>query len=292
MQIFRQNILNTFGEKGKKWLVDLPLIVEKTCSRWKLSYLEPVDNMTYNYVAKAIANNGLPVVLKISCDEKLVHDEMQALKHFEGHGSINLMDYDKSNQALLLQQAIPGTTLKTYYPVEAEFVMDCYASTIHKLHSKPLQHMHHFPHVDDWLKSIDSVRSDRIPEPLLKKAIRLKNAMSNTPGKLVVLHGDLHHDNILKDGDQWLAIDPKGIIGESEFEAAAFDFIHETELKEDHEIKKLFEKRSELLAKKSKLDLRRLRDWTFVRLILAAAWCIEDKGDPSWDLKMAAKLFG
>jgi len=38
----------------------------------------------------------------------------------------------------------------------------------------------------------------------------------------VVLHGDLHHFNILSSGDRWLAIDPKGIIGEPEFEPAAY----------------------------------------------------------------------
>jgi streptomycin 6-kinase len=38
----------------------------------------------------------------------------------------------------------------------------------------------------------------------------------SSPCKQLVLHGDLHHDNILNDGNDWLTIDPKGIIGEAE----------------------------------------------------------------------------
>jgi streptomycin 6-kinase len=37
----------------------------------------------------------------------------------------------------------------------------------------------------------------------------------------VVLHGDLHHYNILSSGDQWKAIDPKGVIGEPVYETGA-----------------------------------------------------------------------
>jgi streptomycin 6-kinase len=41
------------------------------------------------------------------------------------------------------------------------------------------------------------------------------------PRDPVVLHGDLHHDNVLDGGARgWLAIDPKGLIGERAFEFA------------------------------------------------------------------------
>src|SRR5438067_1309862 len=38
----------------------------------------------------------------------------------------------------------------------------------------------------------------------------------------VLLHGDLHHENILAAARQpWLAIDPKGVVGEPAYEAGA-----------------------------------------------------------------------
>ncbi|MGF7005852.1 aminoglycoside phosphotransferase family protein [Aminobacter sp. BE322] len=40
------------------------------------------------------------------------------------------------------------------------------------------------------------------------------------PYELRVLHGDLHHDNILLGARGWLAIDPKGLLGDPGFDAA------------------------------------------------------------------------
>nr|WP_302473958.1 aminoglycoside phosphotransferase family protein [Legionella sp. PL877] len=104
---------------------------------------------------------------------------------------------------------------------------------------------------------------------------------------MIFLHGDLHHDNILKHGNGWLSIDPKGVVGEAEFEIAAFDFMYISELTSTKDVKNVFAKRLELLAQKSGLDAQRIKDWLFVRLILMAAWLTEDNGDPSWAIKLA-----
>lgn len=290
MQKLTQNITGIFGTKGKIWLDHLPFIVERLRVRWNLSQLVPVDNMTYNYVVKAITNDNRRVILKIGCDDKSIEHERLALEHFEGNGSIKLIDDDKEYHALLLQQAVPGITLKSFYPAQADFVIDRYAETMKKLHAKPLPESHHFAHIRDWLTAIDSVDSRLIPENLLKKAIRLKKELLGYPGQQIVLHGDLHHDNILNDGNDWLAIDPKGIIGEPEFEAAAFDFIHNAETTNALDVQKLFGERAARLAQKSNLSLQRIKNWVFVRLILAAAWSIEDKSDPGRDIEQARRL--
>ena len=40
---------------------------------------------------------------------------------------------------------------------------------------------------------------------------------------LVLLHGDLHHDNILRKGDRdWVVIDPQGVVGAGFLEAGRF----------------------------------------------------------------------
>lgn len=105
------------------------------------------------------------------------------------------------------------------------------------------------------------------------------------------MHGDLHHDNILKHGNDWLAIDPKGVIGDREFEIAAFDFMYVSELANITDSKSIMEQRIEVLAQKSKLDAQRIKDWVFVRLILMAAWLLEDNDDPNWAIKLAEQLF-
>lgn len=292
MHKLTQNVINIAGEDGKTWIASLPDTVRILTDYWKLSNLVPVDNMSFNYVIKAVCNTNQPAVLKIGFDASVITDEKRALIYFDGNASVRLIDYNEKYNALLLEQAIPGASLKSLYPDNDKFVIDCYADTVQKLHNKLLTNRHDFRHISDWLKKLDEFKSDQLPEHLLQKAIHLKNVLLTSMRKEVLLHGDLHHDNVLKNGDSWLTIDPKGIIGEPEFEIAAFDFIHSTELRNNFEIKKLFLSRIKMVAERSNLSAERIRDWVLVRLVLSAVWYIEDNGDPGFTIKLAEILTG
>lgn len=286
-----KNMTAIFGKKGQSWLTRLPTIVETLTSYWKLTNLIPVDNMTFNYVAKATLQTRQPVVLKISNDIKSFENERQALQFFNGEGSVQLIDFHEKYHALLLQQAIPGTTLKSLYTSQPEYVMDRYVQTMQTLHHKALPKKHTYSHIHDWLQAIDRLTPNHhFPSKLLNKAIDLKNNLLASMTDNIFLHGDLHHDNILQNGNQWLAIDPKGVIGEQAFEIAAFDFMYVSELANSTNLKPLFDSRVAVLAHKANLDQQRIKDWVFVRLILMAAWLIEDNGNPSWALKLAEQL--
>ena len=290
MNTLEQNIINIGGEEGKCWIANLPSIINKLAVEWKLNHIVPVNNMTFNYVAKAITSTNQPVVLKISCDEKNITQEMRALQYFDGNGSIQFISHHPMYHALLLQQAIPGTTLKSLYPSQIEYVMDSYIDTMKKLHSKVLSNISNFCHIRDWLSAIDNIPAQACPTPLKEKAIALKNRLIASSKEEVFLHGDLHHDNILKNKDCWLAIDPKGVVGDAEFEIAAFDFMYVNELANKNEVKNIVENRINMLARKAHLNPQRIKDWVFVRLILMAAWYVEDGGNPYWSLKLAEAL--
>lgn len=290
MEKLKNNIINIYGDVGKNWLNNLSFILDTLSIKWNLSNLIPVTNMSYNYVTKAVMFPNKPVVLKISCDKKSILNELQALKDFDGVGTIEIIDYDIKYHALLLQQAIPGQVLKSIYPEQTIFVIDCYVDVINKLHSKSLLKTYQYRHIKDWLAAIDNCKSKQVPKFLLEKAISLKNKLLESLTQQKLLHGDLHLENILQNGSEWVAIDPKGIIGEPEFEVAAFDFILNKELNDALNIKNIFEERTGMLAHKSNLNLSRIKEWIFVRLILFAVWAIQDHSDPNWAINLANTL--
>ena len=290
MNTLKRNIINIFGEQGKDWLANLPRIVDELAAYWELSDIAPVDNMTFNYVAKATMSANQPVILKISCDEKSIANEFQALKYFNGSGSIQLIAHHETYHALLLQQAVPGITLKSLYSSQPDYVMDCYVGTMKKLHDKQLSNKNEYRHIKEWLSAIDHLSDAACPVHLIRKARDLKNQLLDSITTEIFLHGDLHHDNILQHGDQWLAIDPKGIVGDAEFEIAAFDFMYINELANQNNVKNIFAERVNLVAQKTKLHSQRIKDWVFVRLILMAAWHVEDNGNPGWAIRLAEVL--
>ena len=271
MKVIKQNIISIYGIKGEEWLQEIPQIVSQLAKLWNLSSMSEVDNMTFNYIVKAMRYRDIPVVVKIGCDKQLIIDELKTLRHFNGYGSIQVIDYSPEYNALLLTQAIPGESLKFY----GEDKIDIYIEVMHKLHSMAMPQENGYEHIKDWLIALDEAVG--IPDKLLDKAISIKNKLLETPRKEYILHGDLHHDNIIQNGEDWLAIDPKAIIGEAEFEIAAFDSIDIEEL--------------HILAEKSGLEAERVIDWVFVRLALSAAWTIEDNGNPSIYIELLEKLW-
>lgn len=59
-------------------------------------------------------------------------------------------------------------------------------------------------------------------ESLYVETAAVAERLLSNPHELRVLHGDLHHDNILHGERGWLVIDPKGILGDPGFDAANF----------------------------------------------------------------------
>jgi streptomycin 6-kinase len=117
-----------------------------------------------------------------------------------------------------------------------------------------------------------------IPRPLLESAQRVHSRMAESQSRPRLLHGDLHHYNVLRDEERgWLAIDPKGVFGEMEYEVGA-------SLRNPYERPELFtdpsviERRVNCFARVLHLDASRILAWAFAQAVLAAIWVVEDGG--------------
>jgi streptomycin 6-kinase len=102
----------------------------------------------------------------------------------------------------------------------------------------------------------------------------------------VVLHGDIHHGNVLDGGDRgWLAIDPKGLLGER-----TFDFVNI--LRNPDAAAALapgrFDRQVEVLAAAASVERRRLLDWTLAFAGLSAAWHLAAGTPADLDFAVAA----
>jgi len=102
----------------------------------------------------------------------------------------------------------------------------------------------------------------------------------------------LHLENIVQHGDDWVIIDPKGIIGEVAFEAAAFDLLSDEELKlENSKIQDILNRRIKKLALALDIDSARLLAWVYLRVVISVQWFIEDNGDPSKMMRLMQLIY-
>ena len=147
---------------------------------------------------------------------------------------------------------------------------------------RPVPPDHTFPTVARWAKGMQRLRAEfgggtgPFPSRLVEKAERLFADLLGSMNAPVLLHGDLHHWNILAaERRPWLAIDPKGIAGEPAYEVGA---LLRNRLDAGPDIRRLTMRRVDQLAEALGFDRKRLWAWCLAQAVLSAWWSYEDHG--------------
>jgi streptomycin 6-kinase len=220
--------------------------------------------------------DGRRVVLKLA---KQAGDESHVgvvLRAFEGDGAVRV--YESETGAVLMERLEPGEPLVNVARRGAdEEATTILAQVIERLadHTAPKE----CPTVADWGHGFDRyVQSgnQQVPRDLVTAGHRLYQDLVASQGTTMLLHGDLQHYNVLFDRERcWIAIDPKGVIGELEYELGAL-------LRNPVEQPPLFasrstiERRLEILCNALNLDHLRVLKWSFAQAVLSAIWDVED----------------
>jgi streptomycin 6-kinase len=110
------------------------------------------------------------------------------------------------------------------------------------------------------------------------KADHAARELLAAPRDVVVLHGDLHHENLLDGGARgWLVIDPKGLIGERGFEYANLFRNPDIDIAL---APGRMSRQVDIVAERAGLDRTRLLTWILAYAGLGAAWSLSSGGDP------------
>lgn len=144
-----KNIINIYGQVGKKWLDNLPSLLAHYAKKWQLTVKDCFINASFNVVAEVILDNGRFAILKCGVPSKEFINEVTALQHFNGVGSVKLLDTEAGAGIMLLEKLVPGTLLEEI-PDETQSVITS-VELMHKLH-RPCQETALFPSLADWFQ--------------------------------------------------------------------------------------------------------------------------------------------
>jgi streptomycin 6-kinase len=217
-----------------------------------------------------------PVVLKVL---RQPGDEWrcgEVLDEFDGRGMVRVYEY--IDGAVLLERLSPGTSLASIaLGGRDEEAIDVITDVIQRM-SHPGE-ARGFATVEDWGKGFQryiASRDNQIPRGLVEEGQHLYSDLCASQQDIRLLHGDLQHYNILFDRERgWIAIDPKGVVGEIEYEIGASlrNPVEKPELFASTEAVQWRLKRYE---SKLKLDSNRALGWSFAQAVLSAVWTVED----------------
>jgi streptomycin 6-kinase len=281
---FARTMVEVYGDEGAAWLNELPALIAELERRWSLTVLPPYA-LSYNYVAPAVRADGTPVVLKVRFPGDGPLTEIAALRLYDGHGMVKLLEADPDRGAFVLERLAPGAPLATMVPIDDERATSIAAEVIRQLWQGPAGAPPADPlygTITDWAEGMQRMRAyfggttGPFPRALVEQAESLFTELLASQAAPVLLHGDLHHENILSaERAPWLAIDPQGIVGEPAYEVGALLRNHVLELPNPGRV---MARRVDQLAEQLGFDRARVRGWGLAQAVLSAWWSIEDHG--------------
>ncbi len=256
-----------------------------------LSNVQPVPNLSYNFVAFARRGDE-GVVLKIGVPNRELKSEMAALRLFNGAGACRLIGHDQEKCFLLLERLRPGKMLSTLKDDnEATHI----AVQVMQNLWRPVPEHNEFIQLSDWFSGLKKIRphfggdTGPFPKELLERVESLLPELF-ADQNIKLMHGDFHHFNVLSSERGWLAIDPKGVIGPAGYEIGPFMLNPLNSISDDHQFKVCAERRADILSERLGFEREKIIMWSTAHAVLSAWWGLED--DTGWECPMhCAKMF-
>jgi len=244
-------------------------------ARWQLAADGDVRD-TPSGAVLFVRRGAQPLVLKIvgAAGEELLASP--AYEYFSGHGAVTLVAQD--GRALLLERIAPGHALTDMVVAGdddgATAVLCDVMRALHRDAPPPAE----LATVEDWGADLsqDHPAGGPLPLALVSRAAAVFDELCRSQGPRVCLHGDLHHDNVLRDARRgWLAIDPKGVIGERAYECGAF-LRNPTDDPARFADPTIIDRRVRIACERLGLDRARVIGWCFAQAVLSAVWALQD----------------
>ena len=254
------------GLRRGVWLERVPDLVEACVEEWRLRLGDPYVAGAAGHAVRADLPDGTPAVLKLIFPHREGEHEAAALVLLDGDGAVRLLEHDAKRWAMLIERCEPGTPLADAGPETALDVLIELLPRLWKTAGEPFM-----PLADEaawWVEGLPG-EWERLGRPferrLLDAAIDALQSLSVSQGEQVLLHQDLHGDNVLAaQRECWLMIDPKPLTGEREFAIAPI--VRSPEL--GHSRRDVLH-RFDRLTSELGLDRERARGWAIGQTI---AW--------------------
>ena len=255
------------SEPGRAWLDSLPQRVAACLEHWRLVLGEPYPNAFVSFTVPVRLPDGGDAVLKIPFPDRESEHEALALETWRGDAAVMVLENDPELGAFLIERCVPGTHLSKVGQQEALTVLAGLLPRLWKPATAPP--FRALAEEATWWASRLRERWESagkpFPDRLLDVALGALHTLPATQGEQVLLHQDLHGDNVLSARrEPWLVIDPKPLVGEREFGLApiirSFEFGHD---------RRAVIERLDALTSALGLDRERARLWCLAQTV---AW--------------------
>lgn len=238
-----------------------------------------------------VLHRDSPAVLKISYPHLGLVHEPHALAWWNGAGAVLLHERDDTNFAMVLELASQSTLADLDDADEAVATAGRLARRLAVPAPPGLPRLRN--HAAQWwgdeIREGDEQLSQLLPRRVVETALATVEELGPDQPETLV-HGDLHFDNVLRaEREPWLAIDPKGYVGDPAYDAIKMLRGHTDHLFDTGNLKAALLRRIAIFSEAAELDRARVRRWAQMRAVMSAQWGRQN-GDPPRLVNIAEQI--
>ncbi len=269
---FISNIKEIYLETGDQWLRDIPVKINELGLEWDFEITRVMPHLSYSFVA-LVKYQGDDAIIKMAPSDQCLEQEIQCLSGFQ-KDSPTIFHFDKRNNAALMEYIHPGDSLKKL--VRAGYDDQATRIICNIIRELRFQNKINYPfkHLSELAKDLN-ILIGHFDKKLLDKAIYLFQELTQDRSQDILLHGDLHHDNILSSGNDWKIIDPHGYIGDPVAEVGAMIRNPYDCFPDNMSLKKILARRLSILNDELSYGSEHINAWCYCISVLSVAWTYE-----------------
>lgn len=255
------------GPTGADWVATVPRLLDEALDRWRLSVDgEPRAGRTA--VVVPVVRDGVPLALKVTWPHPEGQHEALVLRTWNGVGAVRLVAALPSAGALLLERLDAAADLSDLWVDEACEVVGGLLARLQVAAPPQLPRLAEYlaPHLERM------AARPAVPRRVVSRTQALARELMSGAVPQLLLHTDLHFENVLRGHDGWTAIDPKPVAGHPGFDL--FPLLHNrvAELGTGAAFRWSVRHRVSLAAQAAGIDLDEARAWTLLRAGVEVSW--------------------
>ncbi len=236
---------------------------------------------THSSWLQPVRRGDVPSQLKVAFEDE-ERRGAELMVWWGGDGSARVLAHE--GNALLMERAVGTLSLVEMVrhgrDKDASRIICDVAARLHATRTPSLPVLVPLTH---WFRELEFAAS-RYGGVLGRASAAARELLSDPQGASV-LHGDIHHANILDFGPRhWLAVDPKGLVGERGFDFA--NIFCNPDLETVVGPGRL-RRQANVVAEAAGLEYSRLLRWILAYAGLSAAWTLEENEHPVLALQVA-----
>ncbi len=277
-----ENLDMVHGDRRDAWLEALGPMLADILDERDACLVPGSPPLSYHLVVFARGSNGEDLVIKCTVPNAEQPSELAAVHALSDAGiGPRLLWSDLDRGVMVMERVLPGTSLPTTLPTVAEdavITKDIATLAGRIARDVPIgNRAADLVSVREYSRALGEVDSGSSlwlhHRDDIERALTLRDTLLASPDRRdVVLHGDLHHYNVLRDARRgWRVIDPKGLIGPPGYEFGALTY-NPVGIQHHPDLAAIERQRIDIWSETTGLSWETVRTWGYVAAVLSACW--------------------